>query len=618
MSRLGLTRIHRLSNIVFAASLIIIVSMTLSGTSFGLQPPATTLDLEAHSSRNIMSEWRTFVEKYIIDEMYGGAYSAVGGNGTVTDSSKDTLFQTNAILFLAGLEEQNPDPQVRHYIDLIASFMVDHLTPGPGGPGTWYGSSDRTGTDLSPAVIFLPSEPYMSYGLLWAYKITGNQTYLSFAKINLDNVIKVFPDARVLNFAGKDISYRESYRMPYYMMWQVTGNETYLDYAKKFQASVQGRNAWETTNANGTIVKLYVHGSAILDEIQYGLLAGDSGAVNEAGQLVEQYWNQHGDDYAITPDSGRDYYQKLVSIDLALWSATGNAKYQDEARRAYFGLLQFWDPSSPYGFWASLAKQIKTCFSRGYPSLVDITAPDITIQNATWQQIRANITDPTYVSLGTVMRGIGVNPSLVYLHYSTDGATWTSLQMASLGNNLYSVNLPSGLHAGNVQFLISASDFFNNTSTMPVTPVGGVVTSQTTEITSQKTVIPPVTTNFSWLPLLVLFGVGVAILALWLGNRYAPFGGILPSAGPLYSPGAAIAPPPAASPADCVLPCRYWRVCQHRHFPICSANNRPYPVDDGRYYCHNCIARNFDWWYQNYGRYKKTVDVFETSYQSVP
>lgn len=526
------------------------------------------------------------MKKFFFDTVYGGAYDAVTGNGTVSDSTKELIFQSNVILFLAGLNSaQAPDPSITPYANSVAGFLLNHLAWAPDGPGTWYALSSRTGANAEPGGWLSPSEVYPSYALLWMYKMTGNSTYLDAARINLNYQMTHFPDGHVLRGDNLDVNYRSPERMSYYTIWQITGNQSYLDYLKKFQTATTGKVGWENADRNGTIVTLYIHGNTALDLADYILASGDKSSLDEARSLVANYAIQGHTDYSRGSDQGKDYYQKLLAMDLAMWTVTGETNYQTDAIRAYKQFVRFWDSSPPYGFWSSLEKVTKTCFSRGYPSGVDMTPPVIETKSVDPNRITARITDPSYQWLGINYTGVGVNANSVFLFYAIDGKSWLLLNMAPLGNNTYTASLPAIVQrpGHNVQYMISASDYFNNTSTLPAAPALEVVTTSG---------ILPVTTDFSWLPLFIVI-LGAA-LAVWVGYRYAD----------------EKTPPTAAAQVRCVLPCRYWNLCQHRHFPICSTSGR-YPIDDGRYYCHNCIARGFDWWYQNYGLYQKTVDVFD-------
>lgn len=591
--------------------------------------------LETNSAREYLIKERQFIENYFFDPVYGGAYFSVGEQGQVLNPSKDATYQTNVILFLAGVDSEVPDPQTAKYITSAASFIVDHLYPGPYGVGTWWSSTDRSGASGVWPGWLAPSEAYMSYGLLWAYKITGNHTYLDVAKANLNYQMSHFPNGHILRADDSDITYRSPERMTYYLMWKLTGNQSYLDYLHTFVTAATGIVGWETANVSGKIVRTYIHGESVLDLVQYATASNDQSALGEARQRVAEYWLEGGNDYSNSSDSGKDYHQKLLGDDLSLWTATGNVQYRDESIRAYLDFVKFWDPNPPFGFWASLAKIQKTCFSRGYPSGVDMTPPIITAASE-GQKITATIVDPNYNWLNMTQKGIGVNPDLAYLFYSLDGQTWSgNIKMAQAGNNTYTAVVPVGVAAANPHYLISASDYFNNTSTVEVTaPPFTATSTQTLSTVHSTSILTSVTTTGLGVSNLPPLGFGLAIamagagaaLAAGLGLALARRQGDLAYWVPQptntmkvwATPQPTYALPPAPTPTQCTLPCRYWRVCQHRHFPICSTNTRPYPVDDDRYYCHNCIARNFDWWYHNYGRYKKTVDVFETSYQSTP
>jgi hypothetical protein len=84
-----------------------------------------------------------------------------------------------------------------------------------------------------------------------------------------------FPDGHIMtNLRGHsgDVSYRPPERMSYYLMWQQTSNASCSKYLAKFQGATIGENGWEHSILNGTLVNQYLHGMAVLDEIQYTLV----------------------------------------------------------------------------------------------------------------------------------------------------------------------------------------------------------------------------------------------------------------------------------------------------------------------------------------------------------
>lgn len=565
-----------LLTIVFA---LLVVSLVTNAYSF--QPPAISPARETNSAREYLIKERQFIENYFFDNVYGGTYYSVDGQGRVLNPSKDVVYQTNVILFLAGVESEVADGQTSHYVGAAASYVVDHLQPGPHGPGTWYAATNRTGGSREWMGWLAPSETYVSYGLLWAYKITGNRTYFDVAKTNLDYQMTHFPDGRVLRDDDLDVSYRSPERMTYYLMWQLTGNQTYLNYAKAFHSVTAGMVGWETAKTNGTVTRLYLHGESILDLVQYSLVSGDQGAISESRERVAQYWAQGGNDYSNSSDHGKDYYQKLLGYDLSLWSATGEETYRAESIRAYREFVKFWDPSPPYGFWASLAKTQKTCFSRGYPAQVDMIPPLIAIDSAMFSQVTAKITDPDYQWLGMNLRGIGVDANTVELLYSINGHDWVGIPMSLSGEGIFIASLPSSLQGQNVQYLITASDHFNNTSRILFTPSG-----------------PPLVIDLQ--PL----GFGLAIAMAGAGVAMAVGLGLALTGRREYATAVW-----ATQPASGGRLCRYWGVpCPHRHYRVCIGPT-PEAIDQGRYYCHGCIVKNYAYWFENYQRYGKSVDL---------
>jgi hypothetical protein len=364
-----------------------------------------------------------------------------------------------------------------------------------------------------------------------------------------------FPDGHILtdipSHAG-DITYRSPERMAYYFMWQLTGNQTYLAYAHKIEATAFGVNGWERLNRNGTEVKIGAHPQSITDEVLFGFVSSDQTSLTEGSQLLDEYWN--------AGYYGREDYQDFIIMDLALWTATGNVKYQTQAVQAYDKLVEFWDPNPPYGFWRDLSKETKTCFTRGYP-LLDMTPPTIAA-DPVGRVITATISDPPFSWLDMTLNGVGVNPASVYLFYSLDGKQWSNnIQLTQTGNGTFAVTVPQSVASHNPQYLISASDYFNNTSTVQLTKA--FVPEQTTVT---QTTTPPT------IPVSAPSGFGFAILALGIG------GGVLVIAAALFfrRPWAAAPATPAAAPvgAERNLYCRcpYWVECArvHPECPTCS------------------------------------------------
>jgi hypothetical protein len=272
---------------------------------------------------------------------------------------------------------------------------------------------------------------------------------------------------------------------------------------------------------------------AVLDEIQYTLVTNDTTALSESRQLMEAFWTQGG--------TGREYYQARIVMDLGLWTITQETKYRDDAMRIYGYLLEFWDPSPPYGFWAGLDRMTKTCFTMGYP-LLDITAPAIDA-DPEGRRISAEIIDPNYQWLDLTHLGIGVNPSSVYLFYSLDGQNWTgSMRMQTAEGDTYTVLVPQDVAARNPLYLISASDYFNNTSRVEFRK-------------QQNTVVASSTDSIGISFLAVGGGIAGAALAVGLGLAYrrgtGPAGGV-PMCYDLHR-------------------CAYWYRCTRRHYayPTC-------------------------------------------------
>jgi hypothetical protein len=144
-----------------ALSLLVITS-SFTGVR-GLPAPALSLDHEAHSARNFMTLEREFVKRHLFDAVYDGAYLSVDGKGNVIDPSKNLIFQANVILFLAGMSnDQESDPETTRYVDSAAQFIVRYLKWGADGPGNWYSSSNRTGSNPQEMSWLAPSEAYVS------------------------------------------------------------------------------------------------------------------------------------------------------------------------------------------------------------------------------------------------------------------------------------------------------------------------------------------------------------------------------------------------------------------------------------------------------------------------
>lgn len=560
VSLIDLTLKH---TIILCCSLVFLFLGAAFSNASGIPPPALSVDFDAHSANKYLGLERDFIKPYLFDTVYGGAYHSLDGNGNVLDASKDVIFQANVILLLAGMNsKQMPDPDVKRYLDSSAGFIVRYLEWGPDGPGNWYLSTARNGSNPQPMTWLAPSEAYVSYALLWAYLTTGNQSYLNAAKINIDFQMENFPDGHLMTDVrghSGDVGYRSPERLAYYTMGQVTHNSSYLEYAKTFQAANYGSNGWEHTYVNGTRVKLYLHGNAVLDEDQYALATGDPTALSEGQQLVDAYWAQGG--------TGRDYDQDRLAIDLTLWTLTSNEKYRHDALLTYQDLLKFWDPNPPFGFWSDLGKTTKTCFSRGYP-LLDLTPPVI-VADPEGQKVTAKIVDPTFQWLGLNYSGIGVNPASVYLFYSLDGHSWGgSMLMQTNGGDSYTALVPQDVAARNPLYLISASDYFNNTSwaefTKPPTTTSVAVAS-----TSTTTPIVIASKTSTTVPLVVAptssLGLAFAVIAAGLASA-----ALVVVAGLMYRP-ARRPMPPAERLGHLVCRCPYWWECYRWHYdcPSC-------------------------------------------------
>jgi hypothetical protein len=467
---------------------------------------------------------RQFVENYIFDKTYGGAFLSVDGQGNVLNSTKDLIFQTNVILLLAGMNAQSPDPQVKSYVDSAAGWIVNHLAWGDGGAGTWYCCSDRSGSVAQPQTWLAQSESYVSLGLLWAYRITGNTTYLQYARTNLNYQMSNFPDGHIkqnLAPGAGDITYRSPERMSFYSMYQLSGDKSYLDYAEKVQNAAYGVNGWQpdTTLPNGTLVKGGPNGNSIVDEVLFALVSGDQTAFSEGQRLFAAY-----ETYGA---GSRDDLQNFIVMDFAFWTMTHNEAFRDDALHVYNELLQLWDSSPPYGFWADGRRLTKTCFMRGYP-LLDMTSPVITA-DPSGQLVTATITDPPFNWLDMTFDGIGVNPASVYLFYSVDGNQWSSgMVMNQTGTDTFVATVPQDIASQNPQYLISASDYFNNTSTYQFTktfvsqtttiaPPPPVIVTQTTatHLTANRHAAPP---NGVDPPPVTPTAVGFTVLALGIGG----------------------------------------------------------------------------------------------------
>ncbi len=563
---------------------------SIEAMGYAMQIPAESLDLETHSARNYMIKEREFIKNHLFDKEYGGVYFSLDREGRVLNSTKYLIAQANAILFLSGLSSQSPDPEAIQCVDSSAAFIADHLKWGHMGPGSWWAFSNRAGGGRGWMVWLAPSEAYVSYALLWAYRLTGKSRYLDIARVNLDYQISQFPEGRVLRDADsdgaldEDVGYRSPERMAHYTMWQMTGEPRYLEFVRKFHEAYAGRNAWEEVRDGGKI-RTYLHGSAIVDLVQYALVSGERTAIEESLQLVEAYWRQGGNDYfrliydLVVPehpgklpsnngaDNGKDHYQKRLAMDLALWTITGDTKYQTDAVATFKNLVKFWDPEPPYGFWFSLTKEKKTCFTIGHPCLVDITPPSIRAMLINRTQVRAEIVDPDYEWLNFKLRGIGVNPDSVSLFYSVDGRDWIKVRMRRSGN-VYTASLPAHLGREIKRYMISASDHFNNTARVELTP--------SLEASFQGPEAGLLAIGVG------LFGIAIAIgfgLALSRDEHHARL-------------------------------CRYWGLpCAWRHNPLQYAHDPPEPVDKRRHYCHWCVQFNYAYWFNNYPLYGKSVDL---------
>jgi hypothetical protein len=414
-----------------------------------------------------MESEREFLKEYIFDHEYGGVFLTIGPNGSIVDPRKFFIAQSNVVLFLKGMDSQSPDDSI-----------LKNLKWGHMGSGTWYGFTNRTGGNVTWLVWPPPSESYVSYGLLEAYQYTGNKAYFNAAKANLDHQLTFFPDGHVFTDNNTDrtydtdVGYRFPERIGHLKMWTITGQEKYKNFAISFQEAYNGFHAREYVIENGEMKTLYLHGISVIDVICYSYILNDKDAIDMGIALRSRYWLQIGNDSYVRTDgqgadNGRDYYQKRLMMDLILWSMTSNQSYQRGAIESYHHLLRFWDESPPNGFWFSLAKIEKTCFSIGYPALIDMTAPILEESNITQSPtfstiFTLDVFDPNYQWLDFDLKGIGVNENQSYLYYKPQDKTVWVREEFSLENNKLSAPTDPYPPETKIDYFFSLSDNFDN------------------------------------------------------------------------------------------------------------------------------------------------------------
>ncbi|PIR74570.1 MAG: hypothetical protein COU35_01685 [Candidatus Magasanikbacteria bacterium CG10_big_fil_rev_8_21_14_0_10_47_10] len=410
--------------LVFGISFFILSDFT-QADALTIQPASAQIaPIEESPAQEIFIEEREFLRQYVWDHDRGGFYYWVDRDGTVADPRKFSIFQANIILWLGGLDSQVPDSVNVEMIRSAADYLITELYVGN---GEWYDYYDPE-TNARVEFFWNPrSDSFISYALLEAYRITGDEAYLAIAKDTNAAQRKKNPDGRI--FAEfepyPDIGYRFAEHMGQYEEYVLTGNIDALDYVQRYDALYRGVYARELVKT-GQSQYTYYHGTAAFEKLFYGYLLGSEAAYAEGKQLHLLYGRSGHDDFkqfdpttiGELSDNGRDFYDKMLAMELVEWSQTGEEKFRDEAVRLWQkDILRFWDRNAPYGFYVNLSQFRKTCFSIGQVAmLMDVTVPEIVdvhdeLKSLWNHQLTVVVKDPEYYWNDHKLRGIGMDRS---------------------------------------------------------------------------------------------------------------------------------------------------------------------------------------------------------------
>ena len=378
------------------------------------------------SARDYFLLERDFLDEHArIPGTDGFAYW-VGGRGEVEDPRLFSIFQSNLILWVGGIESQSPSEKNRAMITSAADALVDNLYRGDGEWFEWMDQEVRVVQDFN----WNPrSDAHIAYALLEAYRIVGDERYLEAANATLEAQRQKNPRPPIMaEYApGMDIGFRFPEHMGHYVQSLMLGTPEGRDYASAIDDYYRGDFGKEP---HPFIENTYsfLHGAAIVDKLLYAYLSGNEEARIDAKALYSGYTRQGHDDYLVfednvseVADNGRDYYDKRLSMALILWSQTQEPRYRQDAVNMWYESLRFWDTEAPYGFFVNLAQDRKTCFTINQPAMImDIIAPEILKaedhQKLWWNhQLQLLVRDPDYKWLEHDVKGIGVDPESIRL-----------------------------------------------------------------------------------------------------------------------------------------------------------------------------------------------------------
>lgn len=477
---------------------------------------------------------RDFIDQYVRDPK-GGFYYWVERNGSVKDSKKYSLFQSNIILWLGGLESQKHDDKNLILIKDAADYLVKYLYKGK---GEWF-EFDSQKHHTKQDFFWNPrSETYISFALLEAYRLTEDQKYLDTAVATNKRQRDKFPDAHI--FAEYDPTKEIGQRFPEHMghlqEYRITGNVDALNYARKIDQNYRGIFGRENVNPDGSVY--YYHGMAVLDKLIYGILDGNEDAYREGSIGRESYWSMsHDDSKKFNPstpgessDNGRDYYDKRIAMDLLEWTKTNDDVYRQDAVDLWDEVKGFWDINEPYGFLINAEEDRKTCFTIGMPQMLfDLTGPVVKqyfdeSKSFFNHQMKVVMYDQDYDWNDISMRGIGLDEPTIKLDipFGFQYGSAKSIAGPCEGCFTYEVNYLKFL-PGKVN--VTANDYFGNKGVNPV-KVGLAYTFWKWDNLNQ---------NSLWLYSIITISVSAFILLILLlfllFSRKSPQRDHLPNAG---------------------------------------------------------------------------------------
>lgn len=369
------------------------------------------------SALDYYEQERAFVQEYVRDPK-GGYFYWVDKDGSVKDSKKYSLFHSNIILWLGGLESQKHDEQNLAMMKDAADYLVKYLYKGN---GEWYEFDSRNHRSRQEFFWNPRSESYISFALFQAYHFLEDKKYLDAALATNQAQRTKNPEGRIFaEFNQQDIGFRFPEEIGHYEEYKLTGNLEALEYARAIDRVYRGVHGKENVTPDG--FNYYYHGMTIIDKLLYSYLDANEEGFAEGSSARDFYWSMMHDDAkhfdsnnpGESSDNGRDYYDKRLAMDMIEWSKTYDSVFAQDAVDSWYDITSFWDFSPPYGFMINTEEGRKTCFTIGMTQMMmDLTGPTL----VSWEdspkslfnhQATFVVKDPWYTWNTIELRGIGV------------------------------------------------------------------------------------------------------------------------------------------------------------------------------------------------------------------